>query len=134
MSPVDDSPVKKIRGLEDLKTIKQQAIHDTALRDDGSHVKVTVHMGTCGIASGSRGILAAMLEELAASERDDVRVTTSGCIGVCAHEPEVTVEVIDTEPVLYGDIDADGARKIWSGHVMDGKVVPEFVIELGADS
>ena len=133
MSP-DDGTQNRVRSLADLKAIKERTKQDTALRDDGYHVRVTVHMGTCGIASGSRDVLTAAVEELSTSGRTDVRVTTSGCIGVCEHEPEMTVEVIDEEPVLYGDLDAEKARKVFSEHVMNGKVVPELIVSLGSQA
>jgi len=129
MSPADGP--QKIRSLADLQAIKTRTQAETALREDGYHVRLTVHMGTCGIASGSRAVLAAALEELAASGRTDVRVTTSGCIGACEHEPEMTVEVLNEEPVLYGDLDADAARQVFQEHVLGGKLVPKLVVSLG---
>jgi NADP-reducing hydrogenase subunit HndB len=132
MSPADGP--SKISSLADLKAIKEKTQADTALREDGYHVRVTVHMGTCGIASGSRAVLAAAMEELTASGRTDVRVTTSGCIGACEHEPEMTVEVLDEEPVLYGDLDGDTTRQVFQEHVMGGKVVPKLVVSLGSES
>ncbi len=130
MSPAD-TPVNRIRSLADLKAIKERTLAETALREDGYHVRCTVHMGTCGIASGAREVLAAAMEELAASGRTDIRVTTSGCIGACEHEPEMTVEVLGAEPVLYGDLDAEKTRRIFREHVLEGRVVPEFAITLG---
>jgi len=130
MSPAD-APASKIRSLADLTAIKERTQADTALREDGYHVRCTVHMGTCGIASGSRAVLSAAMEELAASGRLDVRVTTSGCIGACEHEPEMTVEVLDEEPVLYGYLDADKTRRVFQEHVLGGRMVPEFAVSLG---
>ena len=40
--------------LEDLKRIKERVHKDNSLREGGSTAKITVHMGTCGIASGAR--------------------------------------------------------------------------------
>ena len=133
MSPADDAQ-QKVKSLADLKAIKQRTQADIALRQDGYHVRVTVHMGTCGIASGSRGVLTAALEELSASGRTDVRVTTSGCIGACEHEPEMTVEVIDEEPVLYGDLDGEKTRKVFAEHVMNGHIVPGLIVSLGGQA
>ena len=133
MSPAD-APATKIRSLADLTAIKERTQADTALREDGFHVRCTVHMGTCGIASGSRAVLSAAMEELAASGRLDVRVTTSGCIGACEHEPEMTVEVIDEEPVLYGDLDAEKTRKVFEEHVMNGHIVPGLIVSLGGQA
>ncbi len=129
MSPAD-AP-QKIKSLADLQAIKTRTQAETALREDGYHVRLTVHMGTCGIASGSRAVLAAALEELAASGRTDIRVTTSGCIGACEHEPEMTVEVLNEEPVLYGHLDADSARQVFQEHVLGGKLVPKLVVSVG---
>ncbi len=133
MSP-SDAPVTRIRSLADLTAIKERTRAETALREDGFHVRCTVHMGTCGIASGARAVLAAAMEELAASGRLDIRVTTSGCIGACEHEPEMTVEVLNEEPVLYGDLDAEATRTVFREHVLGGKVVPGFVVSLGGDA
>ena len=129
MSPADGP--QKIKSLADLQAIKTRTQAETALREDGYHVRLTVHMGTCGIAGGSRAVLAAALEELNASGRTDVRVTTSGCIGACEHEPEMTVEVLDEEPVLYGDLDAETTRQVFQEHVLGGKLVPKLVVSLG---
>jgi len=113
MSPAD-TPVNKIRSLADLTAIKERTQADTALREDGYHVR-----------------LATAMEELAASGRLDVRVTTSGCIGACEHEPEMTVEVLDAEPVLYGYLDPDKTRRVFKEHVLGGKVVPDLAVSLG---
>ena len=69
--------------IEDLKKIKERVKRDTALREGAATVKITVHMGTCGIAAGAREVMDALLEELAATDREDIRVVTSGCLGMC---------------------------------------------------
>lgn len=128
------SETKKILSIADIKAIKEQVNQKTALREDGYHVCVTVHMGTCGIASGSREILNALMDELAKSNRRDVRLTTSGCIGACHSEPELTIETLGGEPILYGNLDPDKARKIFVEHVMNGRVVPQLVVTYGAEN
>lgn len=134
MSPADDAGTHKIRGLADLKAIKQKTQQENALREDGYHILATVHMGTCGIASGSRAVLSTMVDELAASGRLDVRVTTSGCIGICEHEPVMTVETLDHPKVIYGDLDAEKAREIWSEHIEGGKILPKYIVGYGPES
>ncbi len=117
MSPVDDAGSHKIKGLADLLAIKEKTQRENALREDGYHALVTVHMGTCGIASGSREVLSALITELAASERLDIRVTTSGCIGACEHEPVMTVEVLDQPKVIYGALERrQGPRDLAEEH------------------
>ncbi len=133
MSPADDFGSRKIRGPADLLAIKEKTQKENALRQDGYHAMVTVHMGTCGIASGSREVLSALISELAASERLDVRVTTSGCIGACEREPVMTVEVLDQPKVIYGDLNADKAREIWQKNIIEGKLVPQYVVSFGSE-
>ncbi len=133
MSPADE-PKTKIRGFADLQAIKEKTQTQNALREDGYHILATVHMGTCGIASGSRAVLTAMVEELTASGRLDVRVSTSGCIGVCEREPVMTIEALDQPKVIYGDLDADKARRIFREHIIDGKLIPEYVVGYGDES
>ena len=79
---------------EDLKGIKERTLSERALRKGGTTIKITVHMGTCGIAAGAREVMDALTEELAASGRKDIRVVTSGCMGMCSSEPNVTVEML----------------------------------------
>jgi NADP-reducing hydrogenase subunit HndB len=131
MSPADSTG--KITCAADLLAIKERTQKANALREDGYHVLATVHMGTCGIASGSRGVLSTMIDELTASERLDVRVATSGCIGACEHEPVMTVEMLDQPKVIYGDLTADMAREIWQEHVMQGKIVPKYIVNMGGE-
>ena len=54
--------------IEDLKKIKENAKKATALREGGATVKITVHMGTCGIAAGAREVMDSLLEEMAQAD------------------------------------------------------------------
>ena len=69
--------------IDDLKRIKEKSSKENSLRTGPSRVKVTVHMGTCGIAAGARAVMDALMDELAGSDRDDIRVVNSGCQGMC---------------------------------------------------
>ena len=123
----------KIRGLKDLQAIKEKVQAQTVLREDGYKACVTVHMGTCGISAGARDILSAMMDELGACGRRDVRITTSGCIGICIQEPVMTVEVLGSQPVIYGKLDPDKARLIFREHVLAGKTIPQLAIGSGRE-
>ena len=39
--------------IDDLKRIKEDTTKSNSLREGGATVKITVHMGTCGIAAGA---------------------------------------------------------------------------------
>ena len=85
--------------IEDLKRIKEDHKAMLTLREGGYRAKVTVHMGTCGIAAGARKVMEALLDEINTNKLTDVIVTTSGCAGLCSKEPMATVEIINEAPV-----------------------------------
>ena len=119
--------------VEDLAKIKERTVRMTNLREGAGRAKITVHMGTCGIASGAREIMSAILDEMNQKNITDVLVTTSGCAGFCSREPMATVELKDAAPVKYGDLTADKAREIFNKHVLEGEVVAEYVLGLGSE-
>ena len=114
--------------IDDLKKIKERVKKDTALREGGSTVKITVHMGTCGIAAGAREVMDALLQEMNETDREDIRVITSGCMGMCSSEPNVTVEMQDKEPVIYQHIDSKKMRQVFKRHVLMGEVQTDFAL------
>ena len=114
--------------IDDLKKIKERVKKDTALREGGSTAKITVHMGTCGIAAGAREVMDALLEEMSETERQDIRVITSGCMGMCSSEPNVTVEMQDKDPVIYQHMDANKMRQVFKRHVLLGEVQTDFAL------
>jgi NADP-reducing hydrogenase subunit HndB len=117
--------------IADLKKIKDKAHADSALREGVHRAKVTVHMGTCGIAAGARTVMDSLMAEIAEAGVSDVVVTTSGCAGFCAQEPMVTVELTGQEPIVYGKIDANKMRQIFKRHVMLGEVQTPFALARG---
>ena len=114
--------------IEDLKKIKDQVRKDTALREGGATVKITVHMGTCGIAAGAREVMDALLQEMSEAEREDIRIVTSGCMGMCSSEPNVTIEMQDKEPVIYQHMDGKKMRQVFKRHVLLGEVQTDFAL------
>ena len=119
--------------IGDLAKIKERVQKDTSLREGGATSKITVHMGTCGIASGARMVLGALMEELDKSGRNDIIVTTSGCMGLCSQEPEVTVEKLDEEPIVYALVDDPKMRQIFNRHVLNDEIATQWVLAKGSE-
>ena len=119
--------------VEDLKRIKEDVLKSTSLREGGKRVKITVHMGTCGIASGARDVLKSAMDEIGDSGAEDIIVTTSGCMGICSREPLVTIEVLDEKPVVYEYVDTKKMRQIFKQHVLNGKVQADFAMAVGRE-
>ena len=114
--------------IDDLKKIKEETAKSTSLREGGATVKITVHMGTCGIAAGARDVMNALMEELAQADRQDIRVVASGCMGMCSSEPNVTVEMQDAEPIVYQKMEANRMRQVFKRHVLLGEVQSDFAL------
>ncbi len=119
--------------IEDLKKIKERVQAETSLRDGERRVKITVHMGTCGIASGAREVMNALMEEIDQAGVADVVVTTSGCMGLCSREPLVTVEVLNQEPIKYEYMNPNKIRQVFKRHVLQGEVQTPFVLAKGQE-
>jgi NADP-reducing hydrogenase subunit HndB len=119
--------------ISDLKKIKDRVHAETALREGDRRVRVTVHMGTCGIASGAREVLDTLMREIEESGVSDVVITTSGCMGLCSREPLVTVEIVGQEPIKYEYVNPNKMRQIFKRHVLEGEVQTPFVLARGAE-
>jgi NADP-reducing hydrogenase subunit HndB len=120
--------------LDDLKRIKEESKAATTLREGGQRAKITVHMGTCGIASGARAVMSAFMEEIAKRQVTDVIVTTSGCAGLCSREPMATVELLGEAPVKYVDLDDGKSREILVEHVIGGRMVEKYALAVGSET
>jgi NADP-reducing hydrogenase subunit HndB len=114
--------------IQDLKKIKEKTIKETSLRHSSATIKITVHMGTCGIAAGARNVMTALIEEMAEADRSDIRVVSSGCIGMCSSEPNVTVEIEGQDPFVYQLMDANKMRQVFRRHVLLGEVQTDFAM------
>lgn len=113
--------------IEELKKIREKMQKEIDLRSGEKAVKVVVGMGTCGIAAGARPVMAAIKDELSRRSAENVTVTQSGCAGFCEQEPLVEVVRPGEKKVTYGKVNPEKARRIVSEHVVEGRVVNEFV-------
>jgi NADP-reducing hydrogenase subunit HndB len=117
--------------IADLKKIKDKVHSETALREGAQRAKVTVHMGTCGVAAGARAVMDSLMSEIAEAGVADIIVTTSGCAGMCSKEPMVTVELVGKDPIIYGQMDANKMRQVFKRHVLQGEVQSMFAMARG---
>lgn len=118
---------------KDLGKIREKMRKMTLLREGAGRAKITVHMGTCGIAAGARKIMSTLLALVDETETKDIILTTSGCAGLCSREPMVTVELKGEAPVKYVDLTEEKIRRVFSEHVIGGKIVTEHAIGIGSE-
>jgi NADP-reducing hydrogenase subunit HndB len=119
--------------IEDLDKIAEQRKKSISLREGAGRVKITVHMGTCGISAGARKIMAEVMRCVEESGASDIVVTTSGCAGLCSREPMMTVEVVEQAPIKYVELTDKKVREIFEGHVMKGSIIEEYALALGSE-
>ncbi len=124
--------MKKLK-IGDLEKIREKVRRTATVRLGKARAKITVHMGTCGIAAGAREILTALLREIETKKIKDVIVTTSGCAGLCSREPMATVEITGKPPVKYIDLTVEKIIKILNEHIINGNIVNEYALAMGSE-
>lgn len=116
----------KVKSLADLKQLKEDLQGKLKLRERGldaeNHVQIKVAMATCGIASGAKGIMDFLLEELDKRNIESV-VTQTGCMGYCFAEPTIEVTLPAREPVVFGYVDIRKADEIIEKYIKNGELV-----------
>ena len=119
--------MKQINSIEDLIRAKEEAQRKTAERD--RKIQVKVHMGTCGVASGANEIWDVFSREIEARRLHGIILSRVGCIGLCGHEPTVTVIHPEKGKAIYVDVTVDKVPKIMEQHIIGGNVIKEWVME-----
>lgn len=117
--------------IQDINNIRHNVQDEQFLNKD--YTKVYVHMGTCGIASGSLDILNTLRKEIKDSKITNVKIITTGCAGICSREPLITVEVSGQEPVIYEYVNSDKVYRIFKEHIIGKKIVKEYAFARGME-
>ncbi len=118
---------------DDLDKIAAKHRRTISLREGTAKAKVTVHMGTCGIAAGARKVMSTLLASVEQQKIQDVILTTSGCAGLCSREPMMTVELKGQAPVKYADLNEEKTKNIFQQHLLGGKIVTEYALAIGSE-
>ena len=120
--------------IDDLKQMRERAAPTLTLRTGTARARITIHMGTCGIAAGARDVMAALLDEIERQAIADIIVTTSGCAGLCSREPMATVEVRSEPPVKYVNLTPDKMAQVVRQHIVDGVAVMDIALAAGCET
>jgi NADP-reducing hydrogenase subunit HndB len=115
--------------LEELKAIRDKAQKDIQLRQKEGRVKIVVGMGTSGIASGARDVLKTFVDEIATRNLLDVMVTQTGEKGLASQEPLIEIVEEGKPTIVYGNMDAEKAKRVVAEHIVKGNPVLDYVIE-----
>ena len=119
----------KLRSLDELRQLKEQAQREIEVHGDNG-TKITVGMGTCGIAAGARETMHAIIHELEV-RNIEANVVTVGCVGNCAQEPLVDIEQAGSPRVTYGRVRAQMVPTLIEEHIINGNVVTRWAVAKG---
>jgi NADP-reducing hydrogenase subunit HndB len=122
--------VDKIKSPADLLAMAARAKEGLDLRSGAKEIKVTVHMGTCGIAAGARDLVVDFIGEIADAKLDNVTIHQSGCAGLCEMEPMATVEFAEGGVYHYGHLeDRAKVHEIVQSHLVGGSPVKAYLVQ-----
>ena len=100
--------------VEDLDIIKSKVLKRMNLETDEVNVRIMVHMGSSGIASGAREILNAILDEIKNRKLEKVEVVQVGGMGFCSFEPIVEVLKKGGQREFYTNVTCEKVKEIIS--------------------
>ena len=119
----------KITSPEALKALRDKTRSEIDLRTGAKDIRITVHMGTCGIAAGARDVLGFLTDELAKASVSNVTLRQSGCAGLCDYEPMITLSDKGGKDYTYGKLDKRKVAQIVRQHVLAGLPVADCIIK-----
>jgi len=85
-------------------------------------IRIRVHMGTSGQASGAKEIYDFIRLELEKRNIDAVVIST-GDMGYSFAEPTIEVTIPGESPIVYGNVDKIKADDIIEKHIKNGELV-----------
>ena len=116
----------RLNSIQDLALLREQLQQALAARARTGAV-IYVGTGTCGIAAGARETLQAIEQEIA-RRKLAAQVVSVGCIGMCAKEPLVDIQLEGASHVLYANIQPDMVARLIEEHVVHQRPVREWII------
>ncbi|MBZ4668166.1 MAG: NADP-reducing hydrogenase subunit HndB [Epulopiscium sp.] len=121
----------KIKSLDELKQLREQFKSKVDIREKGDNmeklVQIRVAMATCGIASGAREVMNALVDIVANEKLDNVVISQTGCMGYCYAEPTIEVTIPGEEPVVFGEVTVERAKEIVEKYVKNGELLDGII-------
>ncbi len=115
--------------IKDLAEIKKKRQAELELREAGPwRARIIVHTGTCGLSAGAGKVLQAFQALVKGQKDNGIQLRVAGCGGICSREPVVQVEIPGALPVMYVDVDAKDAKRIFEDHVLGKKIVSQKML------
>ncbi|MBR7136316.1 MAG: (2Fe-2S) ferredoxin domain-containing protein [Clostridia bacterium] len=119
-----------MKSIADIKAIREKMRSQIIMRDnsDADEIRVVIGMATCGISAGARPVYNTFIDEVAKRNLTNVKVSRTGCLGMCKLEPIVEVYVPNKEKVTYCHVDSEKAMQIVVNHLVNGNVCTDYLV------
>ena len=119
-----------MKTIADIQAIREKMKSQIVVRDKdtSNDIRIIVGMATCGISAGARPVFNTLMDEVSTRQLRNVKVSRSGCLGMCRLEPIVEVFVPGQDKVTYCHVDADKAKVIIANHIVNGNICTEYLI------
>jgi len=111
--------MKLIKSPADLKQIKKEVLEN---KYGNEKIRVRVHMGTSGLASGAKEIFDFFKVELE-KRSIDASVVSAGDLGYSFAEPTIEVKRPNENSVVIGNVDKLRADEIIEKYIKNGELV-----------
>ncbi|MBQ2714758.1 MAG: (2Fe-2S) ferredoxin domain-containing protein [Clostridia bacterium] len=120
-----------MKTIADIMAIRERMQSEIIIRDNtdsSTETRVVVGMATCGINAGAREVFNTLIEEVSTRLLKNTKVIRSGSIDASGFEPVVEIYAPNGEKVTYAKVDVEKAKKIVEEHLVNGKVIDEYLI------
>jgi NADP-reducing hydrogenase subunit HndB len=116
----------KLNSLQEFSRFREVQRRSAQTRRD-TGTRISIGMGTCGIAAGARETMEAIRSEIG-RRQIDADIASVGCIGMCAKEPLVDIQQAGGAHVLYANVMPEMVGRLIEEHLLRGQPVKEWVI------
>lgn len=91
-------------------------------------IRITVGLGSCGIASGANKIYDGLKKEIENRNLENINLKKVGCIGICKYEPIVEI-YNDGKRTTYINVKEEDIKKIVEEHIINGNIINDLLID-----
>lgn len=116
--------------VKELESIRKRALKSMEERGVGAKIVIKIDMGSAGVAAGALNVYQTILSELRKRSLKNAMVIRTGELGFDSMEPIMKVEIKGSPEVYYGKVTPEIASQIITEHVINGKVLDDYVISL----
>jgi len=114
--------LKNKEDLEHLRSSEKAKLKEKTI----SRARIFIGMGTCGIAAGASDVTETVRAELE-SRNLDTEIVSVGCIGSCANEPLLDIQLPGKSRVTYTKVTPKMVPRIIDEHLVKEQIIKRWV-------